>query len=443
MSHHRCLKAMAIAACVAITCGIGCGKPPAKQTPVNQTKSPPGSAIGRPTEDTSSTQPQDSDEAAPEEAMENVIDGNNAFALALYRQLASGDSSANVFVSPYSVSAALAMTYAGAEGATAEEMRKTLRFPNEETTLHLGFERLEEALAEVGAGEGAVALSTGNRIWVDQGFDLLPAFTDLLSEHYGSGVGEVSFTGAHEAARRTINEWIAEQTRRKIEELLKEGDVTPQTALVLTNAIHFKGDWLTQFDPEETSEQAFHAADGTTVQVAMMSLKSDFAHAQRDGVQVLELPYAGERLAMTLIVPMERDGLAAIEKELTVERLESWLAGLRERETQLFLPKFSSRYRTELQPVLSSMGMPIAFGGSADFSGMTGRRNLFISKVIHEAVIDVYEEGTEAAAATGVVMKRTAMGPVVRCDRPFLYFIRDREAGAILFMGRLAKPDEA
>ena len=273
--------------------------------------------------------------------MRSVTDGNNAFALALYRQLAGGDAKANIFVSPYSISSALAMTYAGAEGETASQMQRTLRFPPDESIVHLGFKRLHEALDAVGAGgdaDGRVTLSTGNRIWVDEGFDLLTAFTKLLDEHYGSGVGEVNFTGAHESARQTINAWIAEQTRQKIEELLKEGDVSPQTALVLTNAIQFTGDWLTQFDPEDTREQTFHAADGSTVQVPMMSLKAEFAHAQQDGVHVIDLPYAGERLAMTLIVPMERGGLPAVETDLTPERLNAWLEGLGEREVQVFLP---------------------------------------------------------------------------------------------------------
>jgi serpin B len=378
---------------------------------------------------------------AGEDGVKSVAESNNRFALDLYAELAGGDPARNLFFSPSSISTALAMTLTGARGTTAEEMRQTLRFTLEDAALHGAMADLTARLGSTGEG---MELSIANALWGQRGFEFLPEFLELNREHYGAGLRLVDFVGATEPARQEINGWVAEETRDKIPELIPPGLLDAATRLVLTNAIYFKGTWKLQFDPELTRDMPFLVSADREVTVPMMSMRSpEFPYFEGNGVQALELPYVGERTSMVLLLPDETTGLDAFESKLDAESLESMLGEMRSRELQsVQLPRFTMTRKFRLEETLGRMGMPAAFGAGADFSGMTGRRDLFISNVVHEAFVQVNEEGTEAAAATGVVMKRTAYvpKPVFRADRPFIFLIRDDDTGAILFMGRVVDP---
>jgi serpin B len=391
------------------------------------------------------TEPTDQPEQADQVIdVKTLVAGNTQFALDLFDRLREQEG--NLFYSPYSISTALAMTYLGARTQTAAEMAATLHFADVDAELHTLFERLAASMLAADDGDdadrAAIEFAIANRLWgqVDEPF--LPDFLDEVREHYAGGFETVDFARATEEARRTINAWIAKKTNDKIEELLKRGDVTSATALVLTNAIYFKGDWAAQFDPEKTRDMPFHRGADDSVSTPMMRQTATFGYAETEQIQMLELPYDGDRLSMLVLLPRDRDGLAELEANLTAERLGGWIDRIGRRKVNVLLPKFRLKCRFNLEDHLAAMGMPTAFGGGADFSGMNGKYDLAISKVIHEAYVDVNEEGTEAAAATGVVMTRTSIErpPTFNADHPFLFLIRDRETGSILFLGRLADP---
>lgn len=373
-----------------------------------------------------------------------VVKGNTAFALNLYGQLR--EEPGNLFLSPYSISSALAMTYAGARGRTAEQMAASLRFmlPNEQ--LHPTFGGLTKGLNEAGK-TGDFELAVANALWGQKGEKWLPAFLALNREHYGAGLNEVDFIRATEEARLTINAWVEKETREKIKDLLKPGVLTRDTRLVLTNAIYFKGLWLAQFKKEATKDAPFHVTSDKTTTVPMMNQTGSFKYLRGDGFKALELPYHGDRLSMVVFLPEEVDGLADFEKTLTAENLAKWLPRLRKTPNVVVgLPKFTVTAEFSLSKVLKTLGMTDAFtDGVADFSGMDGTKNLFISAVIHKAFVDVNEEGTEAAAATAVVVGVTSVvePPVFRADHPFLFLIRDTVSGSILFLGRVVNPRAA
>jgi serpin B len=366
-----------------------------------------------------------------------LADANNAFALDLYGRLQATEG--NLFYSPYSVTSALAMTYAGARGQTASEMAEVLHFTLPPGRLHPACADLKLQI-ETGEPDNSCQFSVANALWAQQGLPILDEFRELTQDHYGAGLRELDFLAATEQARQTINAWVEQQTRNKIRELLKRGDVGPATGLVLTNAIYFKGLWQAQFDPTQTQEAPFTIEPDRQVQVPMMQQSAEFAIGHGEGVQLLELPYVDEDLAMVVLLPREQDGLPLLERSLTAENLDKWLSTLRQRKVLVYLPRFELTERFDLSELLRAMGMPAAFSGRADFSGITGTRDLFISKVLHKAFVSVDEEGTEAAAATGVVMKRTALPPTFRADHPFLFLIRHRPTGAILFIGRVIDP---
>ncbi len=389
-------------------------------------------------------------------AHQAVADGNNQFALALYQKLRGGDG--NLFFSPYSVSTALAMTYAGARAETERQMGEAMWYPTSGEVLEkLGIAGMpmtqEEFAGAFGAiirdlnakgGKDAYELRVANALWGQQDFAFLDAFAKLVETEYGGRIRNVDFVGATEKARRTINAWVEEQTNGKIKDLISEGAVGQMTRLVLTNAIYFKGNWASQFKEDRTQDAPFTLLDASKVQVPMMNQKAKFRYAQIDELQVLQLPYVGDELSMVILLPRALDGIRQIEQGLTGENLAKWLDNLREQEVFVSIPKFKMTSKFSLQTVLAQMGMAQAFTGAADFSGMTGRRDLFISAVIHQAYVDVNEEGTEAAAATGVVMRMTSIGPdrtpVFKADHPFIFMIRDNTSGSILFFGRVMNP---
>jgi len=365
--------------------------------------------------------------------------GNTAFALDLYGQLRAQPG--NLFFSPYSLSTALAMTYGGARGNTEKQMAAALRFTLPQDQLHPVFGALQARLNAV-QKKGKIQLASANSLWPQKGYDFLPAFLDLGRQHYGATLTPLDYAGAPEAARKQINDWVEKQTNQKIQDLIQPGVLTPLTRLVLANAIYFKGNWATQFDPKNTVEAPFQLAPGKTAPVPMMFRKGRVGYASYHGTQVIELPYAGGELSMIVILPATVDGLRALEAQLTPALLATLTRELPEGEIGVLLPKFKITAEFSLNQSLATLGMTDAFSGKADFSGMNGQRDLFLSAVVHKAFVEVNEEGTTAAAATAPIIEAKAEPTVFRADHPFLFLIRDNQTGSILFLGRVANPTQ-
>ncbi len=371
-----------------------------------------------------------------------LVKGNNAFAVDLYGQLRKQDG--NLFFSPASISTAFAMAYAGASGSTAQEMAATLHFTLPPDRLHPAMGKL---LGDMNAAHTGYQLRVADALWAEQDESFLPAFLKLTAADYGAGFRKVDFKHASEAVRATINQWVAAQTADKIKDLLPPGILTPATRLVLTNAIYFKGDWQSQFDKAQTREEDFHLSAAQTVKAPLMHLQGRFSYFNGGTFQALELPYKSGDLSMIVLLPNDPAGLPALEQSLTAASARQWLSQLQPAaKVILTLPSFKMTEKFELNNALAALGMRQAFErGAADFSALTGKRDFWISAAIHKAYIDVNEEGTEAAAATGIVMRSMAMAreqpPIVfRADHPFLFMIRDNRSGGILFMGRLTDP---
>jgi len=364
-----------------------------------------------------------------------VVEGHNSFAIDMYNEL--GKEPGNLFFSPFSISMVLAMTYAGARHQTAREMAAVAHFPEDRQLLHSVQSRL---LAELGPEDHdrPYQLSLTNRLWGQRGYEFLPSFLRTCRVDYGAPLAVVDFARDPEQVRLTINDWVAERTEQKILDLLQPGDVGHDTPLVLTDAIYFHGLWSQPFPTEMTSGGRFYLSNDEWIDTAMMSRRGRFAHADLGDLALLQLPYQAGELALVVLLPKQRDGLTAVAADLELARLREWLAALEEQELIVSLPRFELASRIELGRCLQAMGMITAFDARADFSGMTGSRGLWIDEVVHEARVEVNEEGTEAAAATAVVMKK--MHPVFRADHPFLFLIRDLRNDSILFMGRLADP---
>ena len=379
-------------------------------------------------------------------ARQAIVKGNNEFALELYAKLRTQEG--NLFFSPYSISTALAMAYAGARGETESQMAKALHFSTTPSTTG-GFANEFGAIVKdlnVRGAKGNYELNVANALWGQQGYGFLAEFLGLIKKDYGGELNEVDFINASETARQTINSWVEKQTRNKIKDLIQQGVLNSMTRLVLTNAIYFKGNWARQFKKEKTQNAPFTLLNGNKVDVPMMSQTADFNYIQTESFQGLELPYVNNELSMIILLPKKLDGLPEFEGTVTINNLSKWLNELRKREVIVFVPKFKMTSRFGLADVLKAMGMISAFVPDvADFSGINGKRDLFISAVIHKAYVDVNEEGTEAAAATGGVIKLTSAGPtqtpVFRADHPFLFVIRDNHSGSILFVGRVMNPE--
>lgn len=309
--------------------------------------------------------------------------------------------------------------------------------------LHPTFRELITQLDVQGKKQG-YQLNIANALWGQRGYGFLKEFLELTKTNYGAGFNEVDFVKATEEARKTINTWVEKQTKDKIKDLIKPGILNALTRLVLTNAIYFKGNWVSQFDRKQTKDSPFYVKADKKVQMPMMYQKGDFKYMETHKLQALELPYVGSELSMVILLPKNVDGLVELQNLLTLDTLNEWLRNLREQEVEVYLPRFKTTSEFMLAEVLASMGMPDAFSlPPADFSGITGNKDLFISAVIHKAFVDVNEEGTEAAAATAVVMKKSVYMPrVFRADHPFIFLIRDVSSEGILFLGRLVNPLE-
>ena len=372
-----------------------------------------------------------------------IVRGDNQFAVDLYAQLDRQRPGKNLFFSPTSISLALAMTAAGARGPTQVEMAKALQLDANLAQAHAHYHQLLEQWNAVGE-KRAYQLHVANRLWGQKGYPIRPEFLTLTRQQYGAEMLLVDFAQA-ETASREINDWVEQQTNGKIKDLIPPGSLNALTRLVLTNAVYFKGDWVQPFQKRNTREEDFTLPAQEKVKVPLMHQQTKMGYAEEETFQVLELPYAGRELSMVVLLPKKADGLPELEKAITVDKLASLLSNLPVREVNAYLPKFKLETSFGLNPTLEAMGMKRAFSREADFSGISSEEALYISAVLHKAYVDVNEEGTEAAAATGVLMKAHAARrpqpvPVFRADHPFLFLIRDTRAGSILFMGRLTSP---
>ena len=372
---------------------------------------------------------------------ERIADAGNRFAFELHQQLRSADG--NLFYSPYSLSAALAMAYVGARGETAAQMARVMHYDPDADALAAGYAELAAALGT--AKDAGHTLSIANALWGQTGYAFRAEFLELLRARFGAPLHQVDFAGAPAAACERINAWVAEETRDKITELVEPDALPAMLQLMITNAIYFKAAWRFPFDAQRTQPMPFTLISGETTEVAMMQQQARLSYAENDDWQVVALPYgeAGE-IDMVVLLPRAVDGLSALERSLTAARFAALTQPLRSREVLLGLPRFELTAKLQLADVLPKLGMRDAFLPSkADFTGMSGRPDLFIGTVIHKAYVDVNEKGTEAAAVTGIGMRATAVpAPPKRflADHPFLFVIRDTRSGAILFLGRLSEP---
>jgi serine protease inhibitor len=365
----------------------------------------------------------------------------NAFAVDLYGQLRKTEG--NLFFSPYSVSAALAIAYTGAAGNTESQMAKTLHFNLDKPKMNEAFHALSAQVVAAGKGKGA-ELNIANALWAEKSFAFKKDFLESVRINYQGSIRQADFMHAPEAARKTINSWVEQQTKDKIKDLLGPGTIAADTKLVIANAIYFKGLWESQFKKDRTKDDPFFLLNGTKVTVPMMSQTASFGYTEEAGLQVLEMPYKGKELAMVVLLPSKDRSFEDFERSLTIEKLGQWIGKLRTRTVVVYFPKYKMTLDYKLQSRLAVLGMTDAFSmKDANFSGMTGGKDFFIGQVVHKAFVDVYEEGTEAAAATGVVMK-SGMAPrpktVFRADHPFIFLIRHKPSGCILFLGRVTKP---
>ncbi len=374
------------------------------------------------------------------------VNGNSDFAFDLYQSLKEGDN--NLFYSPYSISLALAMTYAGARGETASQMAETLHFDLNQDRLHPLFNSLDIELNK--RGEGAKGkdgegfkLSIINAIWGQKNYEFLSSFLDTLAQNYGAGLRPLDFASELEESRLTINNWVSDQTNEKIEDLIPQGVLSPATVLVLTNAIYFNAAWQYPFNENQTKEGPFYLLDGNTVTVPMMRNTESYGYAEGDNYQAIELSYDGGELSMVILLP-QAGQFEAFEDALDGNQVADIIRRIGLQQVALTMPKFTYESKFMMKKTLSDMGMRDAFlGGVADFSGINGQRTLFIDEIIHQAFVDVDEAGTEAAAATAVIIAEVAAPAEpkqVTVDRPFIFLIRDIETGTILFVGRVLNP---
>jgi len=341
----------------------------------------------------------------------------------------------------------LAMTYEGAKGQTAEEMRSVFYFPADDNLRRTEYAAIFD---ELNKGDKKYKLSTANALWAQKDYQFLAEYFNRVEKYYSGKANNLDFAKDPEGSRITINNWVEDQTNDKIKDLIPQRVIDALTRLVLTNAIYFKGEWVKQFNVEDTRDENFRISKNNSVKVPMMQRTDEdakFNYAENDKLQILEMPYSGEELSMLVLLPIN-DDLATLEDLLSTKKLSGWKKDLEEQRVKVFIPKFKFETKCFMADDLKTMGMPKAFQWpGADFSGMDGTKNLYIGQVIHQAFVEVNEEGTEAAAATAVVMlegaapgQKTPKIPVFRADHPFIFLIQEKASGNILFMGRVVNP---
>jgi serpin B len=440
-------KAVALLLVVSVllaACGTVPAEPPAEATPTESPPPPqaeptqtPGSNAGTVKVVASQMERITDPEVAPDDLVEWST-GHNDFAFRLYQAIREDND--NLFFSPYSISTALAMTYAGARGETATQMAEVLGFTLPQETLH----PTTNAVAQSLENQETLTLTVANSLWAQEGYGFLDAFLDTLARNYGAGLNIVDYIDpvAREEARLAINAWVEEETQGRIEDLIIEDMLTDLTRLVLANAIYFKGDWEQPF-LSGTRDDTFVLLDGSEVTVPMMSRRAGTPYAEGEAYQAVALPYTGGRMQMVILLPAP-GAFAEFESQLDAAFAGNIVDQMTRSDVKLYMPRYSYDARLELETTLSEMGMPDAFDDTrADFSGMDGTTLLYLSRVAHKAFVAVDEEGTEAAAATGVVAEIESLPLEVQVDRPFIYFIHDTELDLVLFLGRVLDPSPA
>jgi len=398
--------------------------------------------------------PVTDDTGSTQQGIQEVVNANNQFAFDLYSKLDESEQG-NIFYSPYSISAALAMTYEGAKGQTADEMKSVFHFP-EDNILRPNFAAIYNDINE---GNNAYELRTGNALWAQYDYAFLEDYTSRVEKYYGGKVANVDFKEETEKSRQTINSFIEEQTNNKIKDLIPKGVLNPLTRLVLTNAIYFKGTWEWEFDKSDTRDQDFKITPNNVVKTPMMYMdpeKAELNYAELENLQILELPYKGEKISMLILLPKQGETYdhetgeritytySLEDVELSSEKLNEYKSQMKETKLDsIYFPKFEFDSKYLMSDTLSALGMSTAFTWpGADFSSMDGTTDLFISEVIHQAFVKVDEKGTEAAAATAVIMEAGSAMPinVFRADHPFIFIIQEKDTGNILFLGRVTDP---
>jgi serpin B len=392
-------------------------------------------------ESTPEPAPIANDKGATPAGINSVINANNQFALDLYSQLKNSEG--NIFFSPYSISTALAMTYEGARGKTADEIQSVFHFPTDGNLRKSSFAAIHNQLNKTDA---KYKLNIVNALWAQNDYKFLDDYLTTLQQYYAGKATNVDFKNSTEEARQTINKWVESKTNNKIKDLFPQGSLNDMTRLVLTNAIYFKGTWIKQFEKSQTKDEDFRLSSADTIKVPMMrrtDKNAKFNYAEDDNTQILEMPYEGDKLSMMVLLP-KNDNLSSLESSLSLEKINGWRNKFREQRVDVFMPKFTFDTKYFMNETLAKMGMPTAFTYDADLSGMDGTQNLFIQKVIHQAFVDVNEEGTEAAAGSGVsvgLLKSIApQTTIFRADHPFVFVIQDKDNGNILFLGRVSNP---
>lgn len=371
----------------------------------------------------------------------DLVNASNQFAMEMYSNLTkAGD---NLFFSPYSIFTAFGMLYEGARNKTADEMRDVFHFPADRQTR---WSLCMALIEKMNSGDLGCNLSTANALWIDKDFKILSDYARTVQTYYKAEVHDVDFKNAAEAARQLINSWVENKTNGKIKEAIPPKVLDPTTRLVLTNAIHFKGDWVKSFNSTLTQERDFHTGSGTTVKANMMAMEDEesvFNFIESDGLQILEMPYSGENLSMLFLLP-PNGAMGQLENNLTLQKLSEWREELVEQRVDVYIPRFKLETSYILNSNLAAMGMPTAFTSSADFSGINGKPDIFISLVIHKAYVSVNESGTEAAAVTVIIGNGASQGqhhtPIFNADHPFIFIIQEKQTGNILFMGKLSDP---
>jgi len=391
--------------------------------------------------------------------VQSVVDGNTTFALNLYSQLAT--NSGNLFFSPYSISTCLAMLYAGASGNTGEQMSQVLGFGTNQQQFASLFGQLQAEL-EGDQVTNAIELNIANALWLQEGFPFLPAFLEAATNQYQANLGQADFKTQATEVTDEINNWVAQETQNRIQNIVPPGDINPDTVLVLANAIYFLGAWTIPFAETNTSTQPFYLSSRTLVEVPIMhqpllldghghpitfnymqSYPVGSAPGSSNDFQAIELPYGSNQLSMVILLPSQIDGLGRLEQQLSPAFLSNVLSQMRPEQVEIFLPKFTVEASFNLGKTLAAMGMSDAFTPFvADFSGIDGGQDLYVSFVVHKAWGQVNEAGTEAAGATVIGIVGTVIGfqPVFRANHPFLFLIRDTQTGSVLFLGRLTNP---
>lgn len=361
-----------------------------------------------------------------------------AFGIELYKTLETKDQ--NTFISPISVSSLLAMCYAGADGETAGEISKALHFSGDQTRINRNFRLL---LADIKQrNKEDIVISIANGLWVQDGFELKRDYVSTLKKNYNADVDELDFVNETEKSCEKINRWVAKETNDKIMELLNPQSVSKATKLILANAIYFYGQWKFPFDEDRTREDFFYVNGTSKQKKSFMNAEERFSYAENDLLQIVELPYSAGNISMYVLLPKEKTGISDIEQKLSLVNLNQWIEQMKKEKVRLSLPKFKLTNEFDLTKTLKQMGISAAFSTNADFSGINGKKNLKIDKVIHKTYIEVNEKGTEAAGATAGVIVATSVPSykTFRANRPFIFLIKDQLSDNIFFIGKIVNP---